>query len=204
LLVLFLLAIVPPLAADRYVEVVAADGVFRELDEVPPRRVALVLGTAKWAPGGRINLYYQRRLQAAVELFEAGKVSYILVSGDNSREGYDEPTFMRNDLIELGIPEAAIYRDFAGFRTLDSVLRARDVFELDGFIAVSQEFHCLRAVYLGREAGLDVVGYCARDVGGAVGAKIRAREILARLQAVLDIRVLGRQPKFLGDPVPIP
>lgn len=200
---LLLIAVVPPVAADAYVSSVAAQHVYRELDQVPPRRVALVLGTAKYAPSGNANLFYARRIQAALDLYETGTVTRILVSGDNSREGYDEPTFMMEDLVALGVPEDHIERDFAGFRTLDSVMRAKKVFQLEGFVAVSQEFHCLRAVYLAREAGLDAVGYCAQDVGGATGLKIRLREIAARAQAVLDIRVLDTQPKFLGEAVEI-
>jgi SanA protein len=197
------LAIVPPFAADAYVSSVAQEHVYHAIDQVPPRRVALVLGCSKYAPSGNINLYYKRRLQAALDLYETGVVTRILVSGDNSQVGYDEPTFMLEDLVALGVPEAHIQRDFAGFRTLDSVVRASKVFQLDGFVAVSQEFHCLRAVYLAREAGLDAVGYCAQDVGGATGAKIRLREVAARLMAVVDIRVLNKQPKFLGDPIEI-
>lgn len=200
---LFVLAVVPPIAADQYVALVAQEHVYREVSEVPERQVALVLGTAKYAPSGNVNRFYARRLQAALDLYESGVVQRILVSGDNSRPDYDEPTFMMEDLVALGVPEAHIIRDFAGFRTLDSVLRARDVFGLDGFVAVSQEFHCLRAVYLAKEAGLDAVGYCAEDVGGATGLKIRVREIAARMQAVLDIRVFGREPKFLGEPIEI-
>lgn len=201
--ILGLLTIVPPFAADAYVTSVAQEHVYQALEQVPPRRVALVLGTAKFAPSGNINLYYKRRLQAALDLYETGVVTRILVSGDNSREGYNEPTFMMEDLVALGVPADHIQRDFAGFRTLDSVIRAKKVFGLDGFVAVSQEFHCLRAVYLAREAGIDAVGYCAEDVGGATGAKIRMREVAARLKAVVDIRVLNKQPKFLGDPIEI-
>ena len=203
LTILGLLAILPPFAADAYVSSVAEGHVYQVLEKVPPRRVALVLGCSKFAPSGNINLYYKRRLQAALDLYETGVVTRILVSGDNSRAGYDEPTFMLEDLVALGVPAAHIQRDFAGFRTLDSVIRANKVFGLDGFVAVSQEFHCLRAVYLARELGLDAVGYCAEDVGGATGAKIRLREVAARLMAVVDIRVLNKQPKLLGDPIEI-
>jgi SanA protein len=203
LTVLGLMTIIPPFAADAYVASVAEEHVYAAVEDVPPRRVALVLGCSKFAPSGNINLFYKRRLQAALDLYESGVVTRILVSGDNSREGYDEPTFMKEDLVALGVPEAHIQRDFAGFRTLDSVLRASKVFQLDGFVAVSQEFHCLRAVYLAREAGLDAVGYCAQDVGGATGAKIRLREVAARLMAVVDMRVLNKQPKFLGEPIEI-
>lgn len=203
LLVFFALLCLLPVAADQYVAGVATEHVYRELAEVPPRRVAVVLGTAKFAPSGNVNLFYQRRLQAALDLYEEGKVERILVSGDNSRTGYDEPTFMMEDLVALGVPEEHIARDFAGFRTLDSVIRAHKVFGLDSFVAVSQEFHCLRAVYIARELGLDAVGYCAEDVGGAAGVQVRLREVAARVMAVLDVRVLDKQPKFLGDPIEI-
>lgn len=199
----FLVATVPPIAADAYVSAVASLHVYRELDQVPPRRVALVLGTAKYAPNGNVNRFYARRIQAALDLYETGCVTRILVSGDNSRQEYDEPTHMMEDLVALGVPEEHIERDFAGLRTLDSVVRAKEVFQLEGFVVVSQEFHCLRAVYLAREAGLDAVGYCAEDVGGATGLRVRLREIAARAQAVLDIRVLGTEPRHLGDPIEI-
>ena len=188
-----------PLAADQYVAAVSEARIYDEGDQVPQRRVALVLGTGKWAPSGRINLFYKYRIEAALALYQAGKVERILVSGDNSRKDYDEPTQMRDDLIQLGVPADHISRDYAGFRTLDSVIRAKKVFGLDSFVVVSQRFHCLRAVYLAQAADVDAVGFCAREVGGATGIKIRLREVLARTQAVVDLNILDRQPKFLGQ-----
>jgi SanA protein len=201
---MFTVFCVLPLAADQYVASVADADIYDDLQQIPERRVALVLGTSKWAPSGRVNLFYRYRIEAALALYQAGKVERILVSGDNSRVGYDEPTQMRDDLVELGVPADHVFRDYAGFRTLDSVIRAKKVFGLDSFIIVSQRFHCLRAVYLAQAADIDAIGFSAREVGGTIGFKIRLREILARTQAVVDLNVLNRQPKFLGPEEIIP
>lgn len=195
---MFAVFCVLPLAADQYVAAVSEEDIYDDITLVPERRVALVLGTGKWAPSGRINLFYKYRIEAALALYKSGKVERILVSGDNSREDYDEPTQMRDDLIQLGVPADHITRDYAGFRTLDSIIRAKEVFGLDSYVVVSQRFHCLRAVYLAQSADVDAVGFCAREVGGATGIKIRLREVLARTQAVVDLNVLDRKPKFLG------
>jgi SanA protein len=203
LLALMVVLFSPLIAADRYVESVAAAEVYDQLADLPARRVGLVLGTGKWAPSGRVNLFYKRRLEAALTLYRVGKVERLLVSGDNSRPEYDEPTDMHDDLVALGVPSEHITLDYAGFRTYDSVIRAKEVFGLEGFVVVSQRFHCLRAVYLARAAGLNAVGFAAQDVGGATGMRIRLREVLARTQAVVDWNVLHRQPKFLGEPVAI-
>ena len=125
------------------------------------------------------------------------------MSGDNSRVEYDEPTDMMNALIAAGIPENRIHRDYAGFRTLDSVVRARDVFQEDAYIIVSQRFHVERALYIAKELGIEACGYPAREVGGNGGRRTKLREELARVKAVLDMRILKTQPKFRGEPVPI-
>ena len=180
----------------------AAGRVFKEIDDVPAKPVALVLGTSKHV-NGRINLFYRYRVEAAAELFAAQKVQAILVSGDNSRKDYNEPQAFRQDLIRLGVPDKFITLDYAGFRTLDSIVRARKVFGVDSIVIVSQPFHCERALYLADRQGLDAVAFAARDVGGRSGLKIRAREALARAKAFLDLNLLGTEPKFLGDPVPV-
>ncbi|MCH2101941.1 MAG: YdcF family protein [Planctomycetes bacterium] len=195
LTLLLLVTVVPLIVAAAYGDSVASHYVYRALDQVPPRRVALVLGTAKYAPSGNVNRFYIRRIQAVLDLYETGVVTRILASG-----GYDEPAHMMKDLVALGVPEKHIECDSGGMRTFDSVIRAKEIFQLDGFVAVTQEFHCLRAVYLAREAELDVVGYCAEDVGGATGLRIRVREFAARAQAVLDTLVLGVQSRHFGEP----
>ncbi|MER2598119.1 MAG: ElyC/SanA/YdcF family protein [Caldilineales bacterium] len=201
-LLLALAAVLFALWADRHVETSAAGRVYNDLDALPPRRVALVLGTAKYY-NGRINAFYLGRMRAAAQLYHAGKVQGILVSGDNGSTAYNEPEEMRRDLIALGVPGEYITADYAGFRTLDSIYRAETVFGLQAYIIVSQPFHIERALYLADQRGHDVVGYAAAGPGGYWNRRVRAREVLARAKAVLDVELLNQQPKFLGDPVEV-
>ena len=111
--------------------------IYDEITELPPREVAVVLGTNRYTSDGNSNGHYHRRLEAVAELIKAKKIKYVLLSGDNSTRWYNEPTRMRNDLIALGVSPKQIYQDYAGFRTLDSMIRAKEVFGLDSFIIVS-------------------------------------------------------------------
>lgn len=180
-----------------------ADGkIFTRVVDVPEVSAALVLGTSP-TTNGHENLYYQYRMEAAAELWKAGKVKYIIVSGDNSTAQYDEATYMRNSLHELGVPDSVITSDFAGFRTLDSVVRAYWVFGQNNIVIVSQEFHNERAIYLAEHFGINAIGFNAKDVPGNYGWATMAREYLARVSAVLDVNVLGTTPKFPGPPEPV-
>lgn len=183
--------------ADFYVGAFSAGRVFGNLSEVPHCWAALVLGCGKYVEG-RPNLFYQYRIDAAAALWRAGKIDAVLVSGDNSRKDYDEPSSMKADLVEKGVPAEYIALDYAGFRTLDSVIRAEKIFGLDDYVIVSQPFHCRRAVYLANKNGQSAIGYCANDVTGASGFKVRLRETLARAKAVSDV-LTAKQPKFLGQ-----
>jgi SanA protein len=176
--------------------------VFDDLQQVPRARVGLVLGCSTRLADGRPNLYFVHRVAAATALYEAGVVEHLLVSGDNGTRDYDEPTMIKAALVERGVPADRIVLDYAGFRTLDSVVRAREVFGVDDFVVVSQRFQSERAVFLARRLGMRVTGYAASDVPGIDGARTRAREWLARAKAVIDVN-LGTQPKFLGPKVPI-
>ena len=178
------------------------ESMYDNITETPSKKVGLLLGTAKYVKGGWINLYYTHRITAAVELYKAGKIEYILISGDNGRESYDEPTLMKEDLMAAGIPESAIYLDYAGFRTLDSVVRCKIIFgELD-ILVISQQFHNERAVYIARARGIQAVGYNAQDVNAKYGFKTRIREYLARTKMFLDLW-FGKEPKFLGEEIQI-
>ena len=172
--------------------------------ELPSVDVALVLGCSEHLADGRRNLFFDTRIQAAAELIRAQKVSYLLVSGDNSRAGYDEPTAMLEALVKKGVARQQIVRDYAGFRTLDSVVRAKDVFGLSRVIVVSQHFHAVRAVYLARANGLEAYGFDARAVGGAEGFWVGVREVFSRAAAVLDTTVLHTRPRFSGPPETTP
>lgn len=185
------------LIADGYVGSFSRGRLYTSADNIPHRRAALVLGCGKFV-AGRPNLFYVARIEAAVQLWDAGKVDAILVSGDNSRKDYDEPSEMKADLIEKGVPAEYITIDYAGFRTLDSVVRAEQVFGLENYTIVSQRFHCSRAIYLAGRQGQDVIGYCAADVAGARAVKVRTREVLARAKAIVDI-LTAKTPKYLGQ-----
>lgn len=171
--------------------------------EVPTNDVALVLGTGKTTKRGYTNLYFKYRMQAAAQLYKSGKVQHLLLSGDNHTKGYDEPTDMRNFLIELGVPASAITLDYAGFRTLDSVVRAKEVFGQQSITIVSQRFHNERALFLARKHGIDAVALNAKDVPKQYHRYGMVREVLARTKAMLDVYVLHTDPKFLGEPVTI-
>ncbi len=186
------------LLCDLWVRMAARNSVFTDLEQLPPKSVALVLGTSKTAAGGRTNLFFKYRMDAAAQLYQAGKVRHFILSGDNHIATYDEPSDMKAALIARGIPESAITLDYAGFRTLDSVVRCKEVFGQESVIIVSQEFHNLRAVFIARNKGIDAVAYNARSLSRRDSPKTWLREYLARTLAVLDVYVLGTKPHFLG------
>jgi len=170
---------------------------------VPPTRVALVFGTASQFQG-RENLYFRYRIDAAAEVWEAGKVDVIIVSGDNRTKFYNEPREMRQALIERGVPNDRIVSDFAGLRTLDSVVRAKEIFGADPVLFISQRFQNERAIYLAKANGIEAYGYNARDVGTQAGLKTRIREVGARVKMWLDVRFLNTRPRHLGEPIDLP
>ncbi len=170
---------------------------------VPDQRVALLLGCVKMLGDGSPNRFFKYRINATAELYKAGKIKAVLVSGDNSHDGYDEPTDMKEALIAAGIPETKITCDYAGFRTLDSVDRAKKVFGQTQVIIISQRFHNERALYLAKCYGLDAIAFNAKNVELEHALKTYIREVFARVKAVIDIHVLHTQPKFLGPSVKI-
>jgi len=198
-LLLFILTI---FLMDFWVKKSTQANLFTSIEDIPKNEVGLVLGTIKVLKSGNINPYYSYRIDAAEKLFKAGKVEFLLVSGDNGREGYDEPTTMKEDLISRGIPEEKIFIDYAGFRTLDSVVRAKTIFGQEKFTIVSQPFHNERAVFIANQKGLETVGFNAKEVGRAFGSKVQLREKLARVKVLLDL-VLRKQPKFFGEKIVI-
>lgn len=175
---------------------------YDDVSRLPVMDVAVVLGCSP-SVRGQSNLFYIHRMEAAAAVHRAGKVKAFIVSGDNSTHQYDEPTAMKASLIALGVPESAIYCDYAGFRTLDSMVRAKAIFDQRKFIVVSQRFHNERAVFLARQHGLEAVGFNAKDVSRTVGLMTHLREYLARVNAVLDVTLLQTEPKFYGPKVAI-
>jgi SanA protein len=179
------------------------DRFYAELARVPSADVALVLGTSPLTRGGQKNLHFHYRIESAAALYHAGKVRHILVSGDNRRANYNEPTRMKEALAARGVPGSAITCDYAGFRTLDSVVRARQIFDVQNCIIVTQRYHATRALEIARARGLRAVSFCTRDVALRHSLKTEVREVLARTVTVLDLYVWHRQPRFLGKREPI-
>ncbi|HWI75315.1 MAG TPA: ElyC/SanA/YdcF family protein [Baekduia sp.] len=169
----------------------------------PHAQVALVLG-AGLNRDGRPSAMLEDRLRAGAALYKDGRVDRVLASGDHGRPGYDEVNAMRRELVRLGVPDADVFTDHAGFDTLDSVVRARKVFNVDSAIVVTQGFHLPRALWLARRAGLTVHGLEAgagHGYGGK-GTQASVREVVARTKAFGDI-LTGAQPKYLGPRVDI-
>lgn len=180
----------------------AQNQLYSKVDAIPKNKVGLLLGTSKYMPKGGINPYYAYRIDAAVALFNAGKIDFILISGDNAHISYNEPNTFKKDLVKRGIPADKIVLDYAGFRTLDSVVRAKAVFGQEHITIISQQFHNERALYIAQHFDLNAIAFNAQDVSNRYGLKTQIREYFARFKAFFDI-LLNVQPKFLGEQIVI-
>lgn len=188
--------------ANYHIESETKDFVTYDVQKTPNKNVGLLLGTGKLLSNGKENAYFFYRIDATEKLYKEEKIKNVLISGDNSQKNYNEPEDMMNELIKRGIPKEHIYLDFAGFRTLDSVVRAKEIFGQDSFIIISQKFHNERAVYLARKNGIEAYGFNAKDVNKYFGIKTKVREYFARAKVFVDF-LLGVEPKFGGEKVEI-
>lgn len=170
--------------------------------EVPARRVAIVFGAGLWRDGAPTPIL-QDRVETGANLYFAGKVEKILMTGDNSLVEYNEPEAMRQYALKLGVPDSAIVLDYAGRRTYDSCYRAKEIFRLREVILVTQKFHLARALFLCNALGLDGVGVEANNRSYHKSALLiwNFRELPATLTAFAD--VLTRPLPILGNPEPI-
>lgn len=171
------------------------------VDGLPVERACLVLGASKYLSNGSVNLFYKFRIEAAKQVYAAGKCSRIVVSGDNRHSDYNEPEEMRRSLVEQGVPIADIYCDYAGGRTLDSVVRFKHIFGQASGIVISQEFHNARAIYIGKANGVDLTGFNAREVDAYHAFRTKVREVFSRARAVADVEVLHSKPRHYGEPI---
>ena len=190
------------LVCDRIVVSNAAGKAHSTIDSIKPAQVGLLLGTTPQTRiGGKTNPFFTHRINATEELYKAGKIKCILISGDeNSLDGVNETLSMRDTLVAHGIPEAAIIQDGKGYRTLDSVVRMKKVYGVSQAIIISQRFHNERALYLAEHLGLDVHGmqaYNAQDPTNTLSLTTYAREYFARVKMFLDI-MTGKQPTTLA------
>jgi SanA protein len=176
--------------------------IYENVEAVPPRPVALVLGAGLW-PDGSLTPVLADRVATAADLYQAGKVEKLLCSGDNRRVDYNEPAAMKAYALRLGVPEEDIVLDYAGRRTYDSCYRARAIFGVEGALVVTQRFHTARSLYTCEALGLNVVAVTAdRRVYAARQVVWKTREYLALVLAWWDVNVRRPTP-VLGEPEPI-
>lgn len=202
LLIVIGLTLAAALGLDRWISWKTAPYIYDELQDLPYRQVGVVLGTAKYYRTGVINQYYLYRIQGALNAYNSGKINYLLLSGDNGQQSYNEPVMMRKDLIAGGVDPTDIVLDYAGFRTLDSIVRTRKVFDTNDFIIITQRFHCERALFIAQHMGIQAQCYAVPSPKNML--TVRIREFGARLGALADLYFFKREPRFLGPLVPIP
>lgn len=199
---LLLATVLTVIAIDRWVSWQAEGRIVFSIEDVPERDVAVVLGTSKYL-GRTLNEYYTHRIDAAIELYQLNRVHQFLLSGDNAHRSYNEPWTMKRDLLRSGVPEDAINLDYAGFRTLDSIVRAKEIFDTDNFLIITQKFHCERALFIARSFNIQAQCFAVSGPTRHSGITIRLREVFARSKAFLDLYIIGTMPKFLGPKEPI-
>jgi SanA protein len=187
--------------ANRAIVRDSAGAMYRSAKDVPERPVAIVFGARVWRSGPSHIL--ADRLDAAIRLYRLGKVRKLLLSGDHGCHAYDEVNAMRRYAREQGVPPQDLFLDHAGFRTYDTLYRAREVFGVRAAVLVTNEFHLPRAIYTGRRFGLDVVGLSSDGRTYRSRHRNAAREFLARSLAWYQIHVSRPRPKYLGPPIDI-
>jgi SanA protein len=188
--------------ANRRIEKVTNDLVYKDVNSIPKNKVGLLLGTSKYLRSGELNQYFENRIQATVDLYNAKKIEFIVISGDNRKMSYNEPQDMKRELLLRGIPEERIFLDYAGFRTYDSVIRMNKIFGQSNFTIISQDFHNRRAIFIAMKMNRQAIGYNATDVDVYNGFKTNIREKFARVKVFLDL-MIHKEPKFLGESIEI-
>lgn len=189
-------------ATGEWVRSAGEPWIYQTFETVPVKTVAIVPG-ASVRPGGVPSVMLQDRLEVARGLYNRDKVGRILVSGDNQTRHYNETKAMKQWLIKHGVPAEHIYADFAGFRTLDTMERAAQVFKVRDAVICTQAFHLYRSIFLARRAEIDAVGLIADRRPYKRERRARAREYFARTLAFVDAYLLGTEPHFLGPPIPV-
>jgi SanA protein len=172
--------------------------VFSDVTKLPDHRVALVLGTSNKTVSGHVNSYFRNRIETAAQLYKMGKVDHLILSGDNRSKYYNEPIEMHKALIKLGVPTTAITLDYAGLRTLDSIVRCKEIFGQNRIIIITQPFHSYRALFISRYYDVEAAAMVTNE-DSEYSFRIRLREYFARTKAVLDLYVLKTSPRFLGE-----
>ena len=180
-------AIVFAIFANAFIISQTNDYIYENIEDIPEKEIALVLGTSKKNIKGEANSFFDNRMDAAAQLFHKGKVKGLLLSGDNRTRYYNEPKDMKKALMEKGVPERYISIDTAGLSTLESVYRCKEVFKHQSITIITQQFHAYRALYIGRYYGMEAIAYPAAEVPVYSSTKVTIREVFARPKALLDL-----------------
>lgn len=182
--------------------------IYNDVNKILENKVGLLLGTSPVTETGEASLFFINRMNAAKELFDNKKINYILVSGDNKTTSYNEPKYMRNYLLKLNIDDGVIISDYAGRRTLDSVIRSNEIFQQDKITIISQKFHNERAIFIARKNGIDAIAFNAdypyknNFENIFVNTWTFLRELLARNLAIIDF-LTNKKPTILGTNIEI-
>lgn len=202
-MIAFLFVLVIVLATNLWVVRSTKSLVLTDYKLLPDSGVALVLGTSHRLVNGSPNPFFHNRMATAAELYKEGKIVHFIVSGDNRTKYYNEPIEMQKALIKLGVPAEAITLDYAGLRTLDSIVRCKEIFGQTNITIITQPFHSYRALFISRYFHVDAVALVANEPNQEDALRVYGREYLARTKAILDLYILGTSPRHLGDKEPI-
>ena len=184
-----------------YIELVTKKYIYSDAENVPKVYTGLVLG-AYVSEHGTPSYVLSQRLDKAIELYQAGKIKRILVSGDHGQKNYDEVNVMKDYLVENGIPLDDIFLDHAGFDTYSPMVRAKEIFEIKDVVIITQKFHLPRSVYVARSKGMNAYGAIANTDNKYETKYNRGRDKISRVKAFFDV-LFGRSPKYLGEKIPI-
>lgn len=202
-LALLLLIIVFVLVANIWVVKSTQSKVLTEYSHLPDNGVALVLGTSHRLTDGSPNPFFQNRISTAAALYKEGKIKHFILSGDNRTKYYNEPREMQKALVKLGIPVETITLDYAGLRTLDSIVRCKEIFGQSDVTIITQPFHSYRAIFISNYYQLNAVALVTDEPISEATVRVYLREYLARAKAILDLYILDTSPRHLGSKEPI-
>jgi len=203
LIALPLVAVLLICCANWWVIKSTEDKVLTDINLLKGRSVALVLGTSNKLRNGSANPYFENRIKAAAELYREGKVTHFILSGDNRSKFYNEPLRMKNALVLLGVPDSAITLDNAGLRTLDSIVRTKEIFGQNKITIITQSFYSYRALFISNFYKIDAVALVTQDSTSEAPFKVYIREYFARTKAILDLYILNTPPQHLGKKTPL-
>jgi len=201
ILTLFLVLLV--FGANIWVIKSTEDKVFSDYNQLPANEVGLVLGTSSKLTDGSPNPFFETRIKTAAVLYKEKKVTHFILSGDNRTRYYNEPMEMKKALVKLGVPDSAITLDYAGLRTLDSVVRSKEIFGQNHLTIITQPFHCYRAIFISNYYEIDAVAVVFAEPSQEGAFNVYFREYFARAKAILDLYVLKTVPRHLGDKEPL-